>query len=260
MNEPGFGTYKITAKEMMQPAVTAAVECGYRLFDTAAVYGNEQLLCDALRNTGIPMDEFHIVSKIWITDIEHKRIRSAAEQILKNCRMDKISLLLLHWPVTGCQPAAWEAMLQLERAGLTGQTGVSNYTVRHLEQLLDAGLPAPAVNQIECTPFLTQEPLREYCSRHGIRLQSYSPLARGRKLDHPLLLQISRETGATPAQVMISWALHRGITPLPKSTRPDRIRENFEARSVVLSTEQTAALDALNEELHIARDPALIPL
>lgn len=257
MQKIGLGTYRITDQKTMDTAVNTALQCGYRLFDTAAIYNNEQLLQKSLNDCRTSVQ---ITSKIWIDAIEQQRIRQAAAEILNNLKRDSIDLLLLHWPVPGSQPAAWEELLRLQQDGVAQCIGVSNYTVSHLQQLLDAGLPLPAVNQFECTPFCSQEALRSFCYSHGITVQSYSPLARGRKLNHPLLLQTASTSGATPAQVMLAWALHRGISIIPKSIHPARIRENFAADNIKLTRGQLSALDRLDEQLHIARKPEDIPL
>jgi diketogulonate reductase-like aldo/keto reductase len=249
----GLGVYKSGAGRETQNAVTEALRAGYRHIDTASIYGNEADVGAALRESGIPRDQVFITTKLWNTD--HKRPIQAFRESLDRLGLDYV----VHWPEPGARLDAWKALIQLQREGLVRSIGVSNYEIRHLEEAIAATGVVPAVNQFELSPFMQRRALRAFCHQHGIIVEAYCPLTRGRKLDDPVHQELARETGRTPAQILIRWALQQDVVPLPKSVHLERIRENADVFDFELSDKQMNRLEALDQDFRVAWDPGLIP-
>jgi diketogulonate reductase-like aldo/keto reductase len=170
-----------------------------------------------------------------------------------------VDLYLVHWPVQQERHETWRAMERILADGKARAIGVSNYTVRHLEELLARAKEPPSVNQVELHPFLAQPELREFCARHGIAVEAYAPLAKARRMDHPVLRSVAARHGRTPAQVLVRWSLEHGLVVIPKSVRPERIRENADVFGFTLDAEDLAALDGLDEGYRTSWDPTHAP-
>jgi diketogulonate reductase-like aldo/keto reductase len=251
----GLGVYQTGPGRETRTAVLAALELGYRLVDTAAVYGNERDVGAALRESGVPREQVFVTTKLWNSDHGYQRTLRAFDSSLRALGLDVLDLYLLHWPVPNVRLQSWLALERLLLEGRARAIGVSNFTIPHLSELLDAGDVAPAVNQIELHPFLPQIELVAFCHGRGVQVEAYSPLARGERMDHPALQRIARGHRKSPAQVMIRWSLQRGLVTIPKSARRERIAENADVFDFTLEPAEMKDLDGLNEELHTDWDP-----
>lgn len=250
----GLGTYE-AAGARVYDAVMAALEAGYRHIDTAAFYANERVIGDAVRNSGVPRDEIFVVTKLWNSDQGTVAARRGFEASFDKLDLGAIDQYLLHWPVPELRDDSWAVCAQLLADGRARSIGVSNFTIRHLEEMLDRGGVVPAVNQVELHPFLHQRDLLEYCRQHGIRVVAYSPLVKAQRLHHPELAEIAARHGKSSAQVLIRWSLQHDLVVIPKSATPERIRENAEVYDFALDAAELAALDALDEGYRTSWDP-----
>ena len=255
----GLGMWQAGSGKQTRKAVATALEIGYRLFDTAKLYGNESDLGTAIRESGIPREEIFVMTKLWNNDQGYESGLRAFEKSRRELGLDYVDLYLIHWPVPGLRQESWKALLKIRDEGLARSIGVSNYTSRHLEELLRATPAPPAVNQVEFHPFLYQKELLEFCVSKKIQLEAYSPLTRGHRLDHPVIAQIAARHGRTPAQVLIRWSLQHGLVVIPKSIRPERIRENAAVFDFELNADDMKRLDSLDESSHVAWDPEDLP-
>jgi diketogulonate reductase-like aldo/keto reductase len=255
----GLGMWQAGSGKQTRQAVATALEIGCRLFDTAKLYGNERDLGTAIRESGIPREEIFVTTKLWNNDQGYESALRAFEKSRRELGLDYVDLYLIHWPVPGLRQESWKALLKIRDEGLARSIGVSNYTIRHLEELLRATPAPPAVNQVEFHPFLYQKQLLDFCVRQKIQLEAYSPLTRGHRLDHPVIAQIAARHGRTPAQVLIRWSLQHGLVVIPKSIRPDRIRENAAVFDFELNPDDMKRLDSLDESSHVAWDPEDLP-
>ncbi|MEK6924250.1 MAG: aldo/keto reductase [Candidatus Micrarchaeota archaeon] len=251
----GLGTWKSSEGSEADNAVKWALEAGYRHVDTAAIYGNERSVGKAVRESGLPREQVFITTKLWNAD--QKNARKALEWSLKRLDTSYADLYLIHWPQTGTRNAAWKELETLQREGLCRAIGVSNYTVRHLQELETQG-SAPAVNQVEFSPFLNQQELLDYCTRKKIVVEAYSPLTRGEKLKDARITRIAQAHTKTNAQVLIRWSLQNGMVVLPKSSRKERIAENAGVFDFKLAPEEMKALDCLNENFRTCWNPGEI--
>ncbi len=257
----GLGVFQSPDGEVTRAAVLAALEAGYRLIDTAAIYRNEASVGDALQDGGVPREEIFLTTKLWNSDHGYDATLRACRASMERLGVDYLDLYLVHWPVAGLRRDTWRAMETLRDDGLVRSIGVSNYLVRHLHELLAHCRVRPVVNQIELSPynFRYREAVVELCRDNDIAIECYSPLTKGLRLSHPPLVQLADEVGKTPAQVLIRWALDKGFIVIPKSSRPSRIRENLAARDFSLNAAQVERLDALNEDLVTGWDPTDAP-
>ncbi|MBI4416137.1 MAG: aldo/keto reductase [Euryarchaeota archaeon] len=254
----GLGVWQMHGKEC-ERAVRLALEQGYRLIDTASMYGNEREVGLAVRESGVPREDVFVTTKVWNTEQGYESTVHACEASLKRLGMAYVDLYLIHWPVAGKRLATWQALVRLQAQGKCRAIGVSNYTVRHLEELRNTDPHVPAVNQFELSPFLYPRDLVRYCQERAIQVEAYSPLTRGRRLKDPRLVRIAAKYRKTAAQVLIRWGLEHGFLEIPKSSRPERIRENADVFDFALAPEDLGVLDALGEGLHVAWDPTDAP-
>lgn len=254
----GLGTFQSNRGEETRRAVLWALEAGYRHIDTAAVYNNEEDVGLAIRESGVPREEIFVTTKLWNNDQGLEATPHAYEKSLKRLGLDYVDLYLVHWPIKGTRLEAWRALTCLYEQGRVRAVGVSNYTSRHLREALDAVPFVPAVNQFEISPFNTRQGLVNDCQNWKIQVESYSPLARGKKLDDPLVVAVANRHGKSPAQVLIRWALEKGFVVIPKSVRRDRIIENASVFDFALAPEEVRALDNLNQDLHTINPPWMV--
>ncbi len=255
----GLGVFEVSPGAATQQAVEWALEAGYRHIDTARLYGNEQDVGHAIRESGVPRSDIFVTTKLRNEDHGFEAALRACEASLIRLGLEALDLYLIHWPVAALRHDSWDALVELRERGLCRAIGVSNYTVRHLRELIAFSDVLPAVNQFECHPFLAQRELRAFCAEHGIVCEAYSPLTRGERLAHPTLVEVARELDRSAAQVLIRWALQHGMAVLPKSSRRERIIENAQVFDFALSDAQMARLDALDEGLHTTWDPTHAP-
>jgi len=251
----GLGCYQLPAGAATLHAVDYALEVGYRHIDTARMYGNEEAVGEAVRNSFVPREEIFVTTKLWNDDHGYDRAIAACRESLATLGLEHIDLYLIHWPVEGKRRDSWRALETLTEDGLCRSIGVSNYTIPHLEELLGECRIMPSVNQVEFSPFLYQTELLKMCRREQIALEAYSPLTKARRLGDERLTAIAAECGRSPAQVLITWALQHDLIVIPKASRPEHILENFESGDVELTADQMHRLDALDEGLRTSWDP-----
>ena len=255
----GLGVWNIPAGRATQASVRSALGTGYRLIDTAKLYGNEADVAIAVQESGVPREDVFVTTKLWNTDHGYKSAIQAFEESLSRMRMDYVDLYLIHWPVRGpARIESWDALIDIYKAGKCRAIGVSNYMMNHLEEI--RGNPiVPTVNQIEFSPFLYQKGILEYCRQRGIVVEAYSPLTRGRRLNDRRLRAIAAKYGRSPAQILLRWGLQHGLVMIPKSSQPDHIRENANVFDFEIRAEDMVALDALDEQHRMAWDPTDAP-
>jgi diketogulonate reductase-like aldo/keto reductase len=251
----GLGVWQAAAGSVTRNAVQTALRWGYRHIDTARIYGNEADVGAAVRESDVPRDRIFVTTKLWNDDHGYDAALRAFDASLKRLGLDYVDLYLVHWPAPGKRLDTWRAMEQLSKDGRARSIGVSNYLVPHLEELFAKATELPAVNQIELHPFLQHRDTRALCAKHGIVVEAYSPLTRGRRLDHPVIQRIAKRIGRTPAQVILRWGIQHGHAILPKSTHETRIRENADLFGFSLDDEAMQDLDGLDEGANVAWDP-----
>jgi diketogulonate reductase-like aldo/keto reductase len=254
-----LGLWKVINPVTVRHVVAEALQAGYRHFDSAQIYSNEGFLGSALQKSGIPRQEFFITTKISTINMAPGRLMASFDRSLKRLKTDYVDLLLLHFPVSKYRQDDWPLMEEIYRNGRAKAIGVSNYTVRHLDELLQTCQVKPAVNQVELHVFLQQSELLAYCQKQGIVVEAYSPLAHGNGLDEPVLTQIAQKHGKTPAQIMLRWCIEAGAVPLPKTTHADRLSQNLQVFDFKLDKSDLAAIKKLHRNLRICWDPTDTP-
>ncbi|MBO3751348.1 aldo/keto reductase [Streptosporangiaceae bacterium NEAU-GS5] len=255
MPQLGFGVWQVPDDEA-EKAVAIALEHGYRGIDTARLYYNEEGVGRALRASGVPRDELFVTTKLWNTD--HDRVRAAFDESMARLGLDVLDLYLIHWPVPSRDRyvGAWKAMEELYAEGRIRAIGVSNFAKAHLERLFQETDIVPVLNQIELHPQMAQAELRAFHAEHGIATEAWSPLGQGRGLlDLPILAEIGKRHGKSPAQVVIRWHLQLGNIVIPKSVTPARIAENFEVFDFELEPTEMDAVTALDSGRRLGPDP-----
>ncbi len=251
----GFGTWLIKDEAECKKAVKTAVKTGYRHFDTAQIYENEQFVGQALKGSGVPRNELFITTKIWTENMHWDDLEPSFSESLKKLQTDYVDLLLLHFPVTELRRPAWRRMQDIYKSGRAKAIGVSNYTINHLEELLNECSVKPAVNQVELHVFLQQPVLIKYCKDNGIVVEAYSPLAHNYKMDNKVIEAIAEKHGKSYAQIMIRWCIEKELVPLPKSAHLKRIKENFEVFDFSLDSNDLDQLKGLDKGMRTCWDP-----
>ncbi len=257
----GLGVYQSERGAETQNAVRWALEAGYRHIDTARVYGNERDVGTAIKESGVSRSEVFITTKLWNDDQGYDATLAACNKSLERLQVDYVDLYLIHWPVENLRLESWRAMEKLLADGKTRAIGVSNYMEHHLTELLDNSNTAPAINQIELSPYnyLQRKPVVGLCRHNNIQVEAYSPLTKALKLNDPKLVDIARRYNKTPAQILIRWALQKEAVVIPKSVHKERIIENADVFDFSISTEDMEALDSFNENLATGWDPTDAP-
>lgn len=250
----GLGVYDMHDDEAVA-AVTHALHTGYRLIDTASMYGNEVQVGMGVRQCGVPREEIFVTTKVNNTDQGYDQTLRAFEESMKKLDIGYIDLYLLHWPIKKTRKDTWKAMERLFDEKLVRGIGVANYTEPFLDELATYAHLVPALDQVEFSPWLYLKDLLARTTKDGIALQAYTPLARGKKFDAPLLQQLKAKYGKTEAQLVLRWILQLGVSAIPKSSNPKRIEENFGALSFMLSEEDMLLMSSLHEGFRVVDDP-----
>jgi diketogulonate reductase-like aldo/keto reductase len=261
MPQLGFGTWKLADGKEAKNAVAEALKVGYRLIDTARAYGNEKSVGQAIHESGIPREEIFVTTKLWNNDQGYDSALKAFDESLEKLGLEYIDLYLIHWPSTNKRADSWRALQEIYKGGKAKAIGVSNYTIRHLDELLGGSDVVPAVNQCEFHPFIyaDQKELLDYCHKKGIVFEAYSPLARASSFSNTVLHAIAERHAKTPAQIMLRWAIQKDTVPIPKSSNAERIKENFKAFGFELSDEEIKTIDALSIGERTTWDPTDLP-
>lgn len=251
----GLGVYKLPDDVQAEAAVTSAISAGYRMIDTASVYKNEESVGRAIDKCGVPRKDLFITSKIWNNAQRLGDVQGAFSRSLDRLKVSYVDLYLIHWPVPGCYLSTWKELESILESGRALSIGVSNFDIRHLEELRKISGVIPAVNQIECHPLCYPAELIEYCKAFGIQVQAYAPLARGAYFDNDVMCVLGTKYARTPAQIGLRWAIQKGISVIPKSINPERIRSNGNIFDFNIEDEDMAIIDTLNEDLHTSHVP-----
>ncbi|PIB77924.1 aldo/keto reductase [Mycobacterium celatum] len=252
----GLGVAELSDDET-ERAVSAALEAGCRLIDTAAVYGNEAAVGRAIAASGIPRAELFVTTKLANADQGFARSQEACQESLERLGLEYVDLYLIHWPAPqlGEYVNSFGGLIQVRGNGLARSIGVANFTEEHLSTVIDLTFVTPAVNQIELHPLLNQAELRSANASHSVVTQAYSPLAVGRLLDNPTVTSIAGEYSRTPAQVLLRWNLQLGNAVVFRSGKPERIASNFDVFDFELAAEHMDALNGLNDGTRVREDP-----
>lgn len=255
----GLGVFKVEEGQELIDAVKQAIKHGYRSIDTAAIYGNEagvgQAIAEALQENGLKREDLFITSKVWNADLGYEETLAAFDTTMNKLGLEVLDLYLIHWPKAGKYKGAWKAMEELYAAGRIRAIGVSNFQIHHLQDLMQDAQVKPMVNQVEYHPRLTQEELKAFCEQHGIQLEAWSPLMQGELLDNPVLTEIASSKGKSVAQIILRWDLQNGVVTIPKSTKAHRIIENADIFDFELSTEEMQRISSLNDNVRVGPDP-----
>jgi 2,5-diketo-D-gluconate reductase A len=257
----GFGVYQMTDAEC-EASVLEALRVGYRLIDTAAIYGNEKAVGHALRASGVPRQELFITTKLWIDDATHEGAKRAVAQSLARLQLDYLDLYLIHQPYHDVH-GAWRAMEEMHETGTVRAIGVSNFHPDRVMDVLVHHRVPPAVNQVETHPFCQQLEAGKFLKERGIQQESWAPFAEGRNdlFRNPVLNGIAKRKGRSVAQVVLRWLIQRGIVVIPKSIKPERIAENFDVFGFELTSEEMDAIRQLDTGSSLFfdhRDPKMV--
>ncbi|MDP1418872.1 aldo/keto reductase [Peribacillus simplex] len=255
MPQLGFGVFKVKNGNETVESVKKAIEVGYRAIDTAAIYENEEGVGQAIRECGVPREELFITSKVWNTEQGYETTLQAFDDSLNRLGLEYLDLYLIHWPGKDKYLETWKALEKIYKDGKVKSIGVSNFHVHHLENLLANSEVKPVVNQIELHPLLTQVEIRDYCAKHEIKVESWSPLGRGNLLEEPTINHIAKKHGKSSAQVLIRWHMQHDLVVIPKSITPSRIEENAQVFDFSLSLNEMNQIDALNKNERFGSNP-----
>ncbi|WEG14824.1 aldo/keto reductase [Pullulanibacillus sp. KACC 23026] len=253
----GLGVFKVEDGTEVVNSVKAAIEAGYRSIDTAAIYGNEAGVGQAIAEANVPREDLFITTKLWNSNQGYDEALAAFDESLEKLGIDYLDLYLIHWPVPaqGKFVDSWKALEKLYKDGRVRAIGVSNFKEHYLQQLIDQCEIVPMVNQVEYHPRFNQAELHDFCKKHQIQLEAWSPLMQGGLLDNPTLIEIGKKYGKSPAQVILRWDLQTEVVTIPKSIKPHRIIENADVFDFELSEEDMANIASLNQNARQFADP-----
>jgi methylglyoxal/glyoxal reductase len=250
----GLGVYNMHGA-MAKNAVAAALESGYRLIDTASSYSNEIEVGAAIRQSGIARNEIFVTTKVPNTSQGYDTTLRAFDSSLKALDIEYIDLYLVHWPLKATRKETWKAVERLYIEKRVRSVGVANYLEPFIDELAGYSDLVPAVNQVEFSPFLYLSGLLQKCNQSGIRLQAYTPLVRGKKLEHPLLMELANKYHKTAAQIILRWDIQHGVSAIPKSANQERQQENLDVFDFQIEEADMERLNKLNENYRVVDDP-----
>ena len=258
----GLGTYRLKGQVVID-SVRSALASGYRAIDTAQIYGNEAEIGQAIADSGVPRADLFLTTKIWTDSFARDKLVPSLKESLRKLRTEQVDLTLIHWPSPGEAVPMAEylgALAEAQDQGLTRLIGVSNFTSALLQQaIVLLGAPRIATNQVEISPYLQNRKLAAFARAQGIHLTSYMTLAYGKVLGEPVLQAIAQARGATPAQVVLAWALQHGHAVIPSSTKPENLRGNLLALDLRLSEDELARIATLDRGERLADPAGLAP-
>lgn len=234
----GFGTYKVNPE-----SICMAIEAGYRYFDTASFYGTEGMIADAIERSGMKRENFFIASKLWKTDMGYENAIKAFNLTLENLRTDYLDVFMIHWPDKKLNLETWRAMEELYSQGKIKALGLSNFLPYHTEEIIKHCHVKPLVAQLEFHPGHTQTFALNYYREKNILLQAWSPAARGRVLDDVLILELAEKYHVSKVQICLAFCLHENVMPLPKSSSPERMKENLESMNITIDPEDISRIE-----------------
>lgn len=257
----GLGTFRLEDQAAFD-SVTSALELGYRLIDTAQMYGNEEAVGRAIRESRVPRDEVFITTKVWWDRLRHDELIASLEESNRKLGVDQVDLALIHWPSPNDEVPMAEyvgALNEARERGLATRIGVSNFTIAQINEAMAVpGGDQIVTNQVEVHPFLANRRVVEHCQGKGLQVTGYMPLAVGKVMDEPVLKRIAADHDATPAQIALAWVASRGIVVIPSSTKPEHQKSNLEALEIELSATEIERIDELDAGERIA-DPGFAP-
>jgi 2,5-diketo-D-gluconate reductase A len=252
----GLGVGELSDAET-ERSVSAALEAGYRLIDTATAYGNEEAVGRAISSSGVAREELRVTTKLATADQGFNSSQDALRASLDRLGLDYLDLYLIHWPASelGKYIDSWGGLIKAKEDGLTRSIGVCNFTADHLSNIIDLTFSTPAINQIELHPLLTQTELRAVNAGYDIVTEAYGPLGVGKLLDNPAVTAIAEAHDKTPAQILLRWSIHLGNVVIPRSATPERIVSNLAVFDFDLSEDEVAALSGLDDGTRFRPDP-----
>ena len=250
----GLGVYDMYKKEA-EGATNQALDIGYRLIDTASMYENEVEIGNAIRQSSVPREEIFLTTKVNDSEQGYSETLRSYERSLKKLQTDYIDLYLIHWPIKATRKDTWKALETIYQEKRVRAIGVANYLSPFLDELKEYSTIMPALNQVEFSPYLYLEDLLKRCQTDNIQLQAYTPLVRGMRMDDPKLQSLAKKYEKTPAQIILRWIIQLGVSAIPKSSNPARIKENFGIFDFEISSEDCLFISTFNENLRIVDDP-----
>jgi diketogulonate reductase-like aldo/keto reductase len=246
----GFGTFQIRKKSELENAIKVAYNTGYRLFDTAVVYGNEKLIGDILKKLKIPRNEIFLITKIYKGDMTYEKTKKSIESSLKKLQSDYIDMILIHWPEVEKSEDrinVWKALEESVNENKVKMIGVSNFCKNHLEHILNNCKIKPVINQIECNPIYWDEETIDYCEKNNIVIQAYCPLAEWNEklVENDIIVNIAKDKNKSVSQIILKWLLQKNKIPLPKSIHNDYIKQKFDLNGFYLNDDEMKKIDTL---------------
>ncbi|MCK5757801.1 MAG: aldo/keto reductase [Clostridiales bacterium] len=263
----GFGTWQTPNNQTGYEAVRHALADGYRHIDTAAIYGNEEAVGQAIKDSGLPRSEIFLTSKLWGDDYGYETTKQAFQKSIDKLQTNYLDLYLMHWPNPKkfrdnwekTNAETWKAIEELYEEGKIRAIGVSNFMIHHLEELFKSAVRIPMVNQIKLCPGDVKEDLVEYCKKHDILVEAYSPLGTGKVFNVPELTSLAKKYNVTVGRLCLRWSLERGYLPLPKSVTPKYIEENTNLFDFTLSPEDVEIIAGLTDCCGKSSNPDTVP-